>query len=184
MFSDARSGFYNLSLANYGHEDIGAAQGSGTVSSAANYDGLINGKARTGLTELTLSATGYQEGQSIVVAGTTDYDGVHTIIRKTGASTVVIDVAFNVTRTGTYNFLGAEGAFAGFIPMVTITAGQITTLTFHRPKMQIGDPKPLAYQAGVFYPFAGIIKEIQISAGDIRLLRYPTNNPEGLDELA
>jgi len=161
--------------ANHGHVDIGALQLSGTISAAATY----GGGAQTLLTLNTVA--GLSVNQPIQIAGTTDYDGVF-VIRKIVGSAIVIDVAFNVTRVGTFNLQAAVGAFKGFIPMsADLAANSITEITYHDSSAQKGDPKVMAYVVGEYYPFPGIIKKIVLNLGNIRLMRYSSN---ALDQLA
>ncbi len=180
LIKSAESAFYNLSLGNYGQVDIGALQATGVVSAAATYTGIgTNGKQIVGKTNLTITVAGspVKVGQTLATSGTTNYNGNHPIIKVISPTNVVIDVDFVSNQSGTWTSLGAKGFFVGFMPMTSIAEGDITSMTFH-DDMHIGDPTPLAYIAGIFYPFPGGIDEIVLSAGNIRLFRYSNNKPQ------
>jgi hypothetical protein len=178
MFKSPQSAYYNLSLGAYGQVDIGALQGAGTVSAAVTWDGIVDGKQRTALTNLTITGGPVVVGQTLNIAGTTSYNGLYPVIKVLSSTSVIIDVTYVANESGTWNQLGAKGFFAGFMPMTTLIAGDVTSMSFVDAKYQIGDPTAVAYIAGVFYPFAGIITDIVLSSGDIRLMRFSHNEPQ------
>ncbi len=295
MIKSPQAAYYSLSIANYGQVDMGALQESGSVSAAATYSGMVNGKVITAKTQLTITLAGaglaLKAGHTLNIAGTNEaatgtvtcasavagdtvtvngllytgvtgaksddtefsvdtgdtataldladsidddvrvgtlddvtaisasavvtithsvpgptgnvitlessngtrlavsgalftggagVDGLRPIIKVVDGTNYVVDVDFTATITGTWTSLGAKGSFAGFIPMTTIAAGDITSITYHDDgaKAHIGDPALVAYIAGVFYPFPGLIDEIIITAGNLRLMRYTTTDPQ------
>ncbi|HDZ26198.1 hypothetical protein LCGC14_1022990 [marine sediment metagenome] len=110
--------------------------------------------------------------------GGVDVDGLHPIIKVIDSLNFVVDVDFSADASGTWNSMGAKGIFVGFIPATAVQAGEITSMTYHSPEVQIGDPTKDAFVAGVFYPFPGLIDELILSAADLTLLRYPTTKPQ------
>lgn len=120
------------------------------------------------------------EVSGALFTGGAGVDGLRPIIKVVDGTNYVIDVAFSNDTSGTWTSLGAKGVFAGFVPMTTISAGDITSITYHTDgaKAHIGDPTLLAYIAGVFYPFPGLIDEIIITLGNLRLIRYTITDPQ------
>jgi len=165
--------FYNVAFGNYGQQDIGVAQLGGNVSSAAEHkDGVL-------FVITNATARPPRVGESLYIAGTTNYNGAQRIVRRYSDTEVVCDTTWVDDQSGTWTRLGATGRFLGFIPMTTLNAADITTLTLEQEDSHGGDPLVVIYQAGLFYPFPGIITDILLSAGNVRLFRAGSGtNPD------
>jgi hypothetical protein len=92
----------------------------------------------------------------------------------------VVNKTFGATEAGTFNLLGGKGAWAAFKPIgADLAASSITTLSFHRANEQSGTQDLDTYTQNQMYYFPGIIKEIVLSAGNIRLYRHASLNVDG-----
>ena len=173
--SSAEANLISTESAAHGFDDIGALQSSGVVSAAAAAGGRWAGKAM-----LTMAAHGRKKGAGIVIAGTTSYNGPTRVLRVVDANRVIINKAFVATESGTWNALGGESAWSAFMPIGgDLPAINITTLTFYKNDLQGHAQNVQAYTKDQIYYFPGIIKQIQLSAGNVRLFRHANLNPGG-----
>ncbi len=162
--------------AAHGFDDIGALQASGTITAAAAAGGRWTGK-----TIVTITAHGLKKGAPIIVAGTTSYNGPTRVLRVIDANRVVINKTFVANESGTFSRMGGESAWSAFMPIgADLLAANITTLTFF-DSVQGGSQTVQAYSQDRIYYFPGIIKQIQLSAGNVRLFRHANLNPGGRD---
>lgn len=178
MFTSPNAVRITTEAAAHGFDDIGDLQGSGVVSTAAQAGGRWSGK-----TILTMSAAhNLKHGAAIVIAGTTSYNGPTRVLRVIDATSVVVNKAYVASEAGTWNALGGESAWSAFMPVGgDLLASYITTLTFYDDAAQGGQQNEQAYTMDRVYYFPGIIKQIQLSAGNVRLIRHSNLNPGGID---
>jgi hypothetical protein len=161
--------------AAHGFDDIGALQTGGTINSAAAAGGRWSGK-----TILTMAAAhSLERGAPIVIAGTTSYNGPTRVLRVIDSTRVVVNKAFVATEAGTFTRMGGESAWAAFMPMgADLLAADITILTFF-DDTHGNSQKVQTYAQDRVYYFPGIIKQIHLAAGNVRLFRHANLNPGG-----
>lgn len=167
--------YYAAAMGKYGLVEIGSDQLGGNVSAAATYASGLQ-------TKLTVTNAGLPltKNDTINVAGTTNYNGPHQVVKKISDTEVVINVAFVSDQSGTWNRMAAVGYFYAFSPKTDIAKiTDITTLEFQDSRQHKGDPKRVDYTAGLFYPFPGIITKIIIAnTANLTLFRYPTDSAQ------
>lgn len=176
MNLNSKAAKLTLDTEAHGFDMIGAGQPTGTIASTALASGRHAGK-----TVCTDTAHGLTKGSPIVVAGTTNYNGPTRVLHVIDADRFVIDKTFVTNQSGTWASTGGQGAWVGFQPIGADLAGASITdiLTFY-PGMNTGDLNSIAFTKDVKYPFPGIIKQITLSAGNIRLIRHSTLRPGGI----
>ena len=166
----SKSNYLSSRVGSHGYDDIGALQLTGAIASVANH----KGKAL-----ITDTAHGLIKGSPIVIAGTTSYNGPQRVIRTYGLDKFLIDAPYVASETGTWAQTGGKGAWIGFIPMdADLAVDVMTTLTFFHPSKNTGDMTQPKYVVGQLYMFPGVIRTIAISAGNLRLVRNATLNPQ------
>ncbi len=170
--------FFGIISATHGFDDVGFAQGTGTISSVAKYGA---GKwAKYALVTESV-AHGLTKGMSVNIAGTTDYDGPTQVIAIVGTTKYVIKRPFTVTKTGTRDGKQAEGNWDAFMPIgANMTAANIA-LTYWDPNQEGGLDTSTDFTADKVYVIPGGIKKVVISTdGNVRLFRAATRRPSGL----
>lgn len=180
----SRDVHYSVSSADKGTDDIGIAQLTGTVTGAwAAAAGRWAGKA-----VMTDTAHGLRKGSPILIAGTTNYNGLTRVLYVIDANKVVVNKPFVAEGiAGTWSQTGGEGAWDAFMPIgADLTAANVT-ITFWDPNLQSGgfsatNVSLTNFTKDVLYKFPGVIKTIVIAtAGNAKLFRAATLRPFGKD---
>lgn len=192
MSSQAK--FHSILSADKGVDDIGAAQPSGAIQgstgSISGYTGANNRIASTNLAgklAVYVGATGaalLKKGEAIRLANSdASHTGLTRVLRVVG-SYIIVNKDFSsgaTAPTGMWFRDGGEGAWDAFSPMNDdLTGADISALTFWDTRKQgAGSTAGVDYLEGVIYSFPGVIKSIQLGAGNIRLFRAASLRPDG-----
>ena len=183
----SKNKYFGVESADHGFDDIGVAQPSGSFSGATLATKW--GPRFAGKTQIVLGTTAglLRTGQSLNLTSTDGYLTAQTRILKVlpGATQVIVNRTWQTptagtSGTGTYNVLGGEGAWDGFMPIGGNVTGANLTLTFWEPNQQGSDENAVDYFEGKKYYFPGTIKTALIaSSGNIRLFRSASLRPRG-----
>lgn len=184
--------------ADKGVDDIGLAQPSGAIQGeTGSISGYTGANYKTGRSDwqgklaIYVGATGaalLKKGEAIRLANSDpEHTGLTRVLSIVGSYAIVnIDFAGatgtgGTAPTGMWFKDGGAGAWDAFMPVNDdLTGANIASITFWDTKKQgAGATAAVDYLEGHVYAFPGIIKSIQLSAGNIRLFRAATLRPEG-----
>lgn len=166
--------------ASHGFDDIGALQTGNTITATAEVlSGRWTGKAMF----TTNTAHGFKKGQPISISGSTSYNKRTRILKVVSTTKFIANLDYTTAdNAGTISLLGGRGAWVAMMPIgAALTAAEITTFTFHRSNGQTGTQDIGDYSQDQLYHFPQVIKEIQISSGNVRLFRAASMNIDGKD---
>lgn len=190
----SQSKFYSILSADKGVDDIGAAQPSGAIQGeTGSISGYTGANYKTGRSDwqgklaIYVGATGaaqLKKGEAIRIANT---DSAHTGLTRVlsiKGSYAIVNKNFSsgaTAPTGKWFKDGGAGAWDALMPLNDeLTGANIAALTFWDDRKQGAvATAAIDYVEGSIYSFPGIIKSIQLSAGNVRLFRASSLRPDG-----
>lgn len=173
--------YFGILSSSHGFDDIGFAQGVGTITAVAKYGA---GKWNKYAMVTENAAHSLTKGMTVNITGTTDYDGPTRVIAIVSTTKYVIDRPFTITKTGARDGKQAEGNWDGFMPIgADVPAGNLT-LTFWDPNQQGGLDTSTDFTKNILYRTPGGIKRAimgtagtSATAASIRLMRAASVRP-------
>lgn len=191
---DSKGKFYSTVTLDKGTDEIGLSQPSGPIQGeTGGISGYTAATPKTGRSDwadklaIYVGGTGaalLKKGDAIRLANTdAEHTGLTRVLDLSGSYAIVNkDFSSGATApTGMWFKDGGAGAWDAFIPIGGGASGPNITMTFWDSSRQGGSPTAGTFEEGKVYVMPGVIKTIQITAGNLKLIRSATTRPFGKD---